>query len=141
MNATLFSEENEAQEISGTDVLEPFSVIGSKENISGLTGSGYYIDSTELEVFNYTDVNQILKTVPGVYVRPEEGYGLFPNISLRGVDPNRSSKVTILRTAYHHHHLLFQTHLPTTHLPAEWLASRSSKGPAKSSKGQIQLVA
>ena len=96
LNATLFSEENEAQEILGTDVLEPFSVIGSKENISALTGSGYYIDSTELEVFNYTDINQILKTVPGVYVRPEEGYGLFPNISLRGVDPNRSSKVTIL---------------------------------------------
>ena len=96
LSATLFSEENEAQEILGTDVLEPFSVIGSKENISGLTGSGYYIDSTELEVFNYTDINQILKTVPGVYVRPEEGYGLFPNISLRGVDPNRSSKVTIL---------------------------------------------
>ncbi|MBT5378116.1 MAG: TonB-dependent receptor [Opitutae bacterium] len=88
--------QNEGAENQQPDVLEPFSVIGSKENISNLPGSGYYIDSKELEIFNYLDINQILKTVPGVYLRSEEGYGLFPNISLRGVDPNRSSKVTIL---------------------------------------------
>jgi Fe(3+) dicitrate transport protein len=34
--------------------------------------------------------------VPGAYVRPEDGYGNFPNISLRGVDMGRSSKVTIM---------------------------------------------
>ena len=31
-----------------------------------------------------------------MYLRGEEGYGLFPNISLRGVDSHRSAKVTIL---------------------------------------------
>ena len=78
------------------DVLEPFSVIGSKEKTSDLIGSGFFIDGPELEAFNYTDITQILRTVPGVYVRPEEGYGLFPNISLRGVDSGRSKKVTVM---------------------------------------------
>ena len=44
----------------------------------------------------HTDVNELFRQVPGVYLRPEEGYGLFPNISLRGVDSHRSAKVTIL---------------------------------------------
>ena len=76
--------------------LDAFSVIGSKENISDLQGSGYFLESTELEVFKQTDITAILRTIPGVYVRPEEGYGLFPNISLRGVDSGRSQKVTIM---------------------------------------------
>ena len=42
------------------------------------------------------DVNRILRRVPGVNIREEDGFGLFPNISLRGVDPARSSKVTIM---------------------------------------------
>jgi len=87
-------------EVGAADVpvqdLEAFSVIGSKEKVSELQGSGYFLDSTELEVFQHTDITSILRTVPGVYVRPEEGYGLFPNISLRGVDAGRSKKVTIM---------------------------------------------
>ena len=47
--------QNEGAENQQPDVLEPFSVIGSKENISNLPGSGYYIDSKELEIFNYLD--------------------------------------------------------------------------------------
>ncbi|MEX2352973.1 MAG: TonB-dependent receptor, partial [Gammaproteobacteria bacterium] len=33
---------------------------------------------------------------PGIYLREEDGYGLFPNISLRGVDTSRSAKVTLM---------------------------------------------
>ncbi|MFP6854844.1 MAG: TonB-dependent receptor, partial [Opitutales bacterium] len=80
----------------GIEVLEPFEVIGSKQNALKLEGSGSYLDNNDLGTFLYTDINEILRQVPGVYVRGEEGYGLFPNISLRGVDPNRSAKVTIL---------------------------------------------
>lgn len=78
------------------DVLTPFNVIGSKEDVTSLQGSGVVLDSTDLKPFFHTDITEILRQVPGVYVRPEEGYGLFPNISLRGTDPNRSSKVTIM---------------------------------------------
>jgi Fe(3+) dicitrate transport protein len=78
------------------DQLSPFNVIGTKTDISSLKGSGSILDKTDLEKFYYTDINDILREVPGVYVRPETGYGFFPNISLRGVDPNRSAKVTLM---------------------------------------------
>lgn len=76
--------------------LDAFNVIGSKENIQSLTGSGFYLDYENLNNLQYTNIDQILKQTPGVYLRGEDGYGLFPNISLRGVDTTRSSKVTIM---------------------------------------------
>jgi Fe(3+) dicitrate transport protein len=79
-----------------TDYLSPFNVIGSKVNIPFLKGTGSVLETTDLNAFFHTDINDILKEVPGVYLRGEEGYGLFPNISLRGVDSHRSAKVTIL---------------------------------------------
>ncbi len=81
---------------AGIEVLEPFEVIGSKENAQNLGGVGTYLDADDIGAFIHTDVNEILGQVPGVYLRGEEGYGLFPNISLRGVDSQRSKKVTIL---------------------------------------------
>jgi Fe(3+) dicitrate transport protein len=81
---------------AGPDHLTPFNVIGTKADAQKLQGSGTVLDSTDLKPFFHTDINEILRQVPGVYIRPEEGYGFFPNISLRGTDPNRSQKVTIL---------------------------------------------
>ena len=78
------------------DQLAPFNVIGTKADVQSLQGSGTVLDASDLGPFFHTDINEVLRQVPGVYVRPEEGYGLFPNISLRGVDPNRSFKVTIM---------------------------------------------
>jgi Fe(3+) dicitrate transport protein len=85
-----------ADDHEGKDFLSPFNVIGTKSDISDLKGSGYVIDESDLGPFMHTDINDILRQVPGVYVRPEEGYGFFPNISLRGVDPKRSNKITIM---------------------------------------------
>ena len=86
----------EPEGIENTDYLSPFNVIGSKEDVPVLEGTGSVLETTDLKAFFHTDVNDILKEVPGVYLRGEEGYGLFPNISLRGVDSHRSAKVTIL---------------------------------------------
>jgi Fe(3+) dicitrate transport protein len=85
-----------ADDHEGKDYLSPFNVIGSKSDVSNLQGTGTVLNSDDLGPFFHTDITEILRQVPGVYVRPEEGYGLFPNISLRGTDPNRSSKVTIM---------------------------------------------
>ena len=43
-----------------------------------------------------TDIQKILTAVPGLYMRTEEGYGLRPNISIRGTAIERSGKVTIM---------------------------------------------
>ena len=71
-------------------------VIGSKENVNALTGSGYFADVEEIQSQGYDDINRILRRAPGVSIREEDGYGLFPNISLRGVDSQRNNKVTIM---------------------------------------------
>jgi Fe(3+) dicitrate transport protein len=38
----------------------------------------------------------VLQAVPGVQVRGEDGFGLRPNIGLRGANPDRSKKVTLM---------------------------------------------
>ena len=43
-----------------------------------------------------TDIQKILTAVPGIYMRTEEGYGLRPNISIRGTAIERSAKVAIM---------------------------------------------
>ena len=63
---------------------------------SDLPGSGSCLDEDAIRKHSYADVNRVLARVPGVYLRQEEGYGLFPNISLRGVDSLRSTKVTLM---------------------------------------------
>ncbi|MFV0237188.1 MAG: TonB-dependent receptor family protein, partial [Flavobacteriales bacterium] len=72
------------------------AIFGSKQNQRDTPGSGYYLSIQELELFNYTDVNQQLKQIPGVNIQQEDGFGLRPNISLRGVSPERSSKITLM---------------------------------------------
>ena len=76
--------------------LDTFQVIGSQQAVFDTPGSGVYLDSEVLERFSSKNVNDILRQAPGVYVRDEDGYGLFPNISIRGVDTNRSGKVTTM---------------------------------------------
>lgn len=77
-------------------ILDKIMVIGNPANIEELPGSAYSINRDDIREQNYDDVSQVLRKVPGVYVRQEDGFGLFPNISLRGVDTTRSAKVTIM---------------------------------------------
>ena len=77
-------------------VLVSGAIVGSKEGVNKITGSATYLDIDDLRVHSISDINSALRRVPGVYVRPEDGYGNFPNISLRGIDMGRSSKVTIM---------------------------------------------
>ncbi len=76
--------------------LSPLTVVGGKDRIFDLVGSAAYIDAEEIRKHSDTNINRILAKVPGVYVREEDGYGLFPNISIRGVDGGRSAKVTMM---------------------------------------------
>lgn len=79
-----------------TKVLDKIMVIGNPANIEKIAGSAQVVTKKDIRQQNYDDVNRVLRKVPGVYVREEDGFGLFPSISLRGVDTTRSSKVTIM---------------------------------------------
>ncbi|HEY8553864.1 MAG TPA: TonB-dependent receptor [Burkholderiales bacterium] len=77
-------------------VLDTVNVVGSREAAEAVPGSAHYVGEEAIRTQSYDDINRVLRQVPGVYVREEDGFGLFPNISLRGVDTSRSSKVTIM---------------------------------------------
>ena len=78
------------------EVIESVTIIGSKEDVKDLAGSGAVISNEDLQKAMDTDIQKILTAVPGVYMRTEEGYGLRPNISIRGTAIERSAKVTIM---------------------------------------------
>ncbi len=77
-------------------VLDKIMVIGNPADIEHMPGSAQLVTKEDIRQQNYDDVSRVLSKVPGVYVRGEFGYGLFPSISLRGVDTTRSAKVTIM---------------------------------------------
>ena len=82
--------------ISADNEVESVTIIGTKDDVKDLAGSGAVISNDDLEKAMDTDIQKILTAVPGVYMRTEEGYGLRPNISIRGTAIERSGKVTIM---------------------------------------------
>ena len=50
----------------------------------------------QLETMEYDDPHAILLQAPGVYVRTEDGFGLRPNIGIRGTSSDRSKKITLM---------------------------------------------
>jgi Fe(3+) dicitrate transport protein len=76
--------------------LAPITVIGDAINIPQVAGSAAVINQEQIQRQTYTNPNRVLQQVPGVYVREEDGFGNFPNISLRGADGGRSSKLTVM---------------------------------------------
>lgn len=71
-------------------------IFGNKYIANNRSGAAYYLSTKEIEKFNYSDVNRLLRTVPGVTIYEEDGFGLRPNISMRGTSPERSAKISIM---------------------------------------------
>jgi Fe(3+) dicitrate transport protein len=76
--------------------IETVRIVGSQADARAIAGSVNIITTEELELFEYTDIHKILSSVPGVNFRPEEGFGLRPNISIRGTYADRSGKITLM---------------------------------------------
>lgn len=73
------------------------TVIGSSSRaLERIPGSASVVSERDMARIQPLTVNEALRRVPGVYVRDEEGMGLRPNISVRGLDPTRSSRVLVL---------------------------------------------
>ncbi len=77
-------------------IVERVMLTGGQSGLDDVPGAAHYIGPRELETFSYNDVHRVLQGVPGVYVQEEDGYGLRPNIGLRGTGAERSSKITVM---------------------------------------------
>ena len=78
------------------DDLDNVTIIGRQSDVVDIPGSAHVIDHEQLATFMQSDVMRVLKTVPGVYVQEEEGFGLRPNIGIRGSGLDRSSRIALL---------------------------------------------
>jgi Fe(3+) dicitrate transport protein len=71
-------------------------VIGTAVDLREQPGSGAILGQDELTRSRTLTVNEALRKVAGVNVRDEEGFGLRPNIGIRGQNPTRSTKTLLL---------------------------------------------
>jgi Fe(3+) dicitrate transport protein len=74
--------------------LEELTVVGTRE--SRTAGSAHVLRPRDLERMDYDNPETVTKTISGVYARGEDGFGLRPNIGIRGTSPDRSKKVTLM---------------------------------------------
>ncbi len=89
-------EKNTTQIETEAKILDKIMVIGNPANIEKMPGSAQLVTKEDIRQQNYDDINRVLRKVPGVYIREEDGFGLFPSISLRGVDTTRNAKITVM---------------------------------------------
>ena len=75
---------------------EEVIILGTRVKERQITGAAQYIDTAALEKFFYADIQRLLRQAPGVSIQVEDGYGLRPNISIRGVATERSGRITLL---------------------------------------------
>lgn len=87
------AQDSQARTQSG---IEEVTILGSQEAARKLPGSAHFIGEEQLRQFAYSDVQRIMREVPGVSLQIEDGYGLRPNIGIRGVATERSGRITLL---------------------------------------------
>ena len=93
----IFKLEQSTIELSPIQVIANNSrLVGSMQNFYRLPGSVGLISKSEVKEFNDTDINKIISQVPGVYTQEEDGYGLRPNIGMRGTGLERSAKINMM---------------------------------------------
>ena len=96
----------QAESPAETVVVMASQILTSTERVEGMPGSVELLDRRTLETSRVLDSSEALRKVAGLNVRDEEGFGLRPNIGIRGLNPTRSSKV-----------LLLEDGLPLTYAP------------------------
>jgi Fe(3+) dicitrate transport protein len=79
-------------------VHERVNVVGGTSVVERIPGAAHVIGPTEMSRVQMAtdDINQMLRQVPGLNLQEEDGYGLRPNIGIRGTGSDRSSKITLM---------------------------------------------
>ncbi|MGE0467005.1 MAG: TonB-dependent receptor family protein [Steroidobacteraceae bacterium] len=86
----------ETAPLTEPSILDRVVVTASRQQASETAGSVHYLDESVLEQHSHADVNRILRQVPGLNLVEEEGFGIRPNIGIRGSGTDRNSKIAVL---------------------------------------------
>ena len=96
MPTAVIAGDGDHPEDPGHTSLDEVTIIGQRRNPADIPGSAHVVGQEELQAFLQSDVMRVLRTVPGVYIQEEEGFGLRPNIGIRGSGLDRSARVALL---------------------------------------------
>jgi len=95
--ALLLAAAAQADEASVSGELEPaVIVIGDRIRLDTIPGSATLLEADVLTESRVFTINEAMRKVPGIVARDEEGFGLRPNLGVRGLNPTRSSKMLLL---------------------------------------------
>lgn len=90
----VFAQQSESTDSLHAVQLKEVSIMGTSPY--KVVGSGALVNFAKIQKLNQPDINKVIQTIPGINVRDEEGFGLRPNIGLRGTPVNRSAKITLM---------------------------------------------
>ncbi len=96
LTATTSAKETVERRLSDDLILDEVTIISKRRSPADIPGSAHLIGQEELKTFLQSDVMRVLRTVPGVYLQEEDGFGLRPNIGIRGSGLDRSARVALL---------------------------------------------
>lgn len=71
-------------------------LVASFERAQKVAGSYEALTAQDLERFQTLTTNEAARKLPGLFAREEEGWGLRPNLGVRGLNPTRSNKLLLL---------------------------------------------
>lgn len=93
--SSLAQTDNEETSVTNREIPE-ITIFGSQADASGIPGGATEITLDDILKFNQSDIQRMIRQVPGVSIQVEDGYGLRPNISIRGTPTERSARITLL---------------------------------------------
>lgn len=95
-SSSTLSQNTDSLNVYDKIIMERVTILGKPAWMDKTPGSASYIGRAELEKHNYSDINRVLRSISGVNIQEEDGFGLRPNIGLRGTGVERSSKITLM---------------------------------------------
>lgn len=82
------------QEKDSTVYLNPLIILDEIQSNFKRPTTPQRVSQDFIKNTSQTDATKALKQISGVYTRDEDGFGLRPNIGLRGTNPDRSKKIS-----------------------------------------------
>ena len=79
-----------------SDLVDDRLIVYSPDGTPRVAGSAHYLDESQLQRFDFNNIERIVAQIPAISTRTEDGFGLRPNIGIRGANSDRSSKLTLM---------------------------------------------